>query len=246
MGDALNNRSMASRNRSSARALAHESRVTLLHALQQSDRALGAHELATALGLHRTTVREHLEHLAQAGYVAKSAEARTTRGRPRILYSSLDQPAIPPADVWFRENLIKILLAGYGRPVPDRALTAAAEGQERAADWVSPRAAAPIRPEGPSGVGGELHQLAVLEAHLEELGFEPDVDRSAAQIHLYKCPFLDLAREHTDVVCSVHLGLARGILAQCAGPLSAARLEPFVEPEHCILHLQRDRESAPL
>lgn len=236
---------MATRTPAASRALAHQSRVSILHALQQTDRWMGVHELAPGLGLHRTTAREHLELLVEAGYVAKSVEARTTRGRPRIVYRAREWPQTPPAEAWFRDNLIRILLAGYGRALPSRAEAAVAGGEQRALGWSPPVGARPGSVGQFSGEA-ELHQLATIEAHLEELGFEPEVDPEEPQIHLRRCPFLDLAREHTDVVCSVHLGLARGVLAQQSGPLAAARLEPFVGPEHCILHLRREAPSAPL
>ncbi len=64
-------------------------------------------------------------------------------------------------------------------------------------------------------------------------------------VHLRHCPFLDLATANTDVVCSVHLGVARGVLARSEGPLFAERLDPFVGPNHCILRLalRQDRTS---
>jgi predicted ArsR family transcriptional regulator len=68
---------------------------------------------------------------------------------------------------------------------------------------------------------------------------EPEGDADRLEVHLHRCPFLDLAHERPEVVCSVHLGLARGVLAQEGGPLTAEWLEPFVEPQHCVLHLSR-------
>ena len=39
-------------------------------------------------------------------------------------------------------------------------------------------------------------------------------------------------------MCSVHLDVVRGVLAEQGGPLTADRLEPFVGPAHCLLHLR--------
>ena len=74
---------------------------------------------------------------------------------------------------------------------------------------------------------------------LVDLGFEPEGDVERLEVHLRRCPFLDLAHERPEIVCSVHLGLARGVLAKEGGPLTAEWLEPFVEPQHCVLHLTR-------
>ena len=54
---------------------------------------------------------------------------------------------------------------------------------------------------------------------------------------MHRCPFRDLAEQHGDVVCSVHLGLIRGALAEIGAPVTATRLEPFVEPSLCRARL---------
>jgi predicted ArsR family transcriptional regulator len=43
-------------------------------------------------------------------------------------------------------------------------------------------------------------------------------------------PFREAAEQHADVVCSVHLGLMRGLLSELDAPLEARRLHSFVEP----------------
>jgi len=72
-----------------------------------------------------------------------------------------------------------------------------------------------------------------------ELGFEPELrgEPEAPQIRMRACPFRAVARDHPDVVCSVHLGLLREALRQRGSTAVGLRLEPFVEPELCIAHL---------
>ena len=48
---------------------------------------------------------------------------------------------------------------------------------------------------------------------------------------------LDAARRHTEVVCSVHLGLVRGALAAYGASEDGTALEPFAEPGACLLHV---------
>lgn len=45
-----------------------------------------------------------------------------------------------------------------------------------------------------------------------EPGFEPELARKGEQlqIRLHACPFRVVAAEHSEVVCSLHLGLLRG------------------------------------
>lgn len=266
---------MVSRRVSAYRALASDKRVSMLHALQRSETPLGVDELAAAVGLHVNTAREHLERLIDSGFVASEPELRTTRGRPRILYRAVERIAPATTDGWARDQLMRVLVAGYGRRLP----SATGAAQDAGSVWgrsltamrpeVSERhgqqlgASAASDPDGPcpdvqcpdrdaSGTSHEacavpapvetvagLAQLAALEAHFDDLGFDPEGDVERLEVHLRRCPFLDLAHERPEVVCSVHLGLARGVLAQEGGPLTAEWLEPFVEPQHCVLHLNR-------
>ena len=70
---------------------------------------------------------------------------------------------------------------------------------------------------------------------LAEHGFEPE--RENGDILMRRCPFHDLAEQHGDVVCSVHLGLVRGALTEIGAPVTVTRLEPFVEPRLCRARL---------
>jgi len=51
------------------------------------------------------------------------------------------------------------------------------------------------------------------------------------------------------VICSLHLGLMRGALERMRAPVTADRLDPFVEPSLCVARLTeredlRGREPA--
>jgi len=79
---------------------------------------------------------------------------------------------------------------------------------------------------------------------LDELDFAPDtpvVDDSV--IRLRHCPFLELAQEHREIVCSIHLGLMQGALQEWGSDLAVERLEAFVEPDLCLAHITRTEES---
>ena len=56
-------------------------------------------------------------------------------------------------------------------------------------------------------------------------------------IELHACPFRDVALEHSEVVCGVHLGLIQGALDQMHTSPFTVRLEPFVSPGLCLAHL---------
>jgi predicted ArsR family transcriptional regulator len=74
-------------------------------------------------------------------------------------------------------------------------------------------------------------------ALLDELGFAPEVDSATGSIALRRCPLLDAVRAAPDIVCAVHLGLARGALAARGASATAVRLTPFAQAGACRLYL---------
>jgi predicted ArsR family transcriptional regulator len=214
------------------RALASVSRVGILHLLQREDRPMAVADIARESGLHVNTTREHLERLLAVGFVRREAEARTTRGRPRVLYTAAPRAESSATDQRAKDALMKVLLAGYGRHVASVPAEAERAGRAQAAEL-----APSCRPAHAPAVPARWRQLAALEAHLEDLGFEPDLDVDALEVTLACCPFPDLARSRAEVVCSVHLGIVRGVLAAEGGPLVALDLEALTRPRRCLLRL---------
>lgn len=206
--------------------------------------------LADRTGLHENTVRSHLDRLVRDGLAAREVEVRAVRGRPRHVYRAVPVdddgpgplgpgPARGLDEAAARAGLTRVLLDGYGEAEAD-VVAAAREAGERMLDTLpgAPRRVGPERPGGPAS-GAE--QLRALTAHLDRVGFDPvpsdDPATGAPVVRLWRCPFLDLARARPEVVCAVHLGLARGVLDRAGGPWRADRLVPFAGPRHCDLHL---------
>ncbi|WP_426311341.1 helix-turn-helix transcriptional regulator [Cellulosimicrobium sp. E-16] len=227
------------------RALASSSRLTLLHALQERGPMTVA-DLSREAALCPSATREHLQRLADAGFVRSAPEVRTTRGRPRILYEAIageDPPRDDGASRRLGESLVRAALtrAVLGHHEPghhaaqgagdDLAGTARAAGR-RLVDVL--RASGQDAPEPTPE-----NQLAALDDHLHQLGLDPELEEDRLRFHLYRCPFLTLAADREDVVCAVHLGLVQGVLAGVGGPVRAEALLPFVEPHHCVLQLSR-------
>ncbi|VTR78446.1 helix-turn-helix transcriptional regulator [Cellulomonas hominis] len=224
--------------------LAAARRVQLLRALHRRGSSTVG-ELAVEVGLHENSTREHLRLLLDAGYVAREAGVPAGRGRPRMRYRAVralpsQDPAPVPQEAAARDAaavahgaLARALLDGYGTAARDVAESARRHGFRAGAALPggTPRAAAP------GGAAGAAAQVADLTAHLERLGFDPELRPGASAYHLRRCPFLDLARERPDVVCQVHLGLAQALLARTGGPVRAEGIEPFAAPGVCVLRL---------
>jgi predicted ArsR family transcriptional regulator len=201
--------------------------------LLRAEGAATVPELAVRTGLHGNTVRTHLQHLAGQGHVISEPEDRSVRGRPRLVYRAVTarpgDPVVPRADEGAaRAALTRMLLAGYGADLPEVSAAAQAAGERLLVDLPGH---APV-----VGTGRAAQQTALLD-HLDRLGFDPEPSADGRTVDLRRCPFLDLARARPEVVCAVHLGLARRLLAGTDGPLRADRLVPFTGPRRCTLHL---------
>jgi len=194
------------------------SRVRILHLLFEASADHGRAELSIEqlcdeTGLHPNTVREHLQRLREGGYVIASTERRTTRGRPRTLYSAAT--GTPEAS----------------SPVArDKVAEAARRG-----DMMRSILAAGDSPLGRAAT----YQLDALVEHLEESGFEPVVDEVGLTVDLTPCPHVVSRPEHRPMLCQVHLGLMQGVLAQAGGPLATACVRAAAQPEECTVQLRR-------
>jgi len=210
------------------RALADETRNRLLRILRGSQGPLDARELADQLGLHLTTVRAHLGVLVDAGLVTSHSEDRATPGRPRRLYVAAGDP--PSAAEAGGYLLLAEMLAGQlAGSSNDVARDAQRAGREWGAYLVERPPPYTTTPSGTSRA--EVLQL------MDRLGFQPELTDDGSRILLHRCPFLDVARRHPDVVCSLHLGIMQGALRTLGAPLDARDLEPFVEPSLCVAHI---------
>lgn len=192
-------------------AISSYSRVEILHLIQERPRRTIA-ELTEATGLHANTVREHLQRLIDAGHVVPETERRTTRGRPRVLYT----------------------LAGDGdasSPVQRSKVRAAAErGDLLRRVMPGTAGTAALDPDA-------LHQIDALDEQLTDAGFEPLVDEHALTVDLSPCPHAEAQASHRDTLCAVHLGLMQGVLAEARGPLAIVGMHASCDPRECVVQL---------
>jgi len=211
------------------------SRTDVLDMLRAADSPLGVREVAQRMGLHPNTARFHLEALTEAGLAVRETEDRETPGRPRIGYrAAADGPAGRRRYRLLAEMLTS-LIAGI-MPEPGRAAEEA--GREWGAyltEQPAPYQKLPAR-----------EAIGKLTAGMEDLGFSPQAEAGDGggqyRLLLRQCPFREVAEHHQDVICALHLGLMRGALDRMRAPVSADRLEPFVQPSLCIARLtEHDR-----
>lgn len=198
------------------------SRAAILERLRDQPEPLTLAALVTATGLHENTLREHLDALVRRGLVRQTRAEPSGRGRPAWLYQAAgDAPASSEY-----AGLAAALAASLARtPEPVGLATDAGEewGRQLAAD----RGAAPAGPEAARS------QVVAL---LDDLGFAPEVAAARPDdVRLTRCPLLEAAHRHPEVVCAVHLGIVRGALTAHGADAEGTTLLPFAEPGACRL-----------
>ena len=214
-----------------------QSRAEVLELLRAAGSPLGVQEIADRTGLHPNTARFHLDGLVEAGLATREPQARTTPGRPSMAYRATDSSG--PAGGRRYRLLAEILTSLIAGTMPEPGEAAENAGRE----WGGYLTEEPPPYQRP----GASEAVGKLTATLEELGFAPQAvaDAGQDQVRLHQCPFREVAQQHQDIVCALHLGLMKGALARMRAPVTADRLEPFVEPSLCVAHLTARDEPGP-
>lgn len=215
------------------RALASPVRARVLEVLRDESE-LDAATLAERLGLHVNTVRTHLNLLEEAGLVEVIVEDRDRPGRPKLLYRPAADSGLSPGPAEGGYRFLAQIMASYLDAISEDTSTAA---EQAGRAWGSFLAAKPIPFSEPDAEEAVTHLMGMLE----EFGFAPKLDQTdhaSPEIVLHRCPFLDVAREHQEVVCSIHLGLMRGAVAQLDASVEVRDLIPWARPGACVSHLE--------
>lgn len=199
----------------------------MLELLQRSERPATLAELVADSGLHENTLREHLDALVLRRLATRGRAAANGRGRPPVTYAPTDRTE-PDARVREYSALASVLAGHLARTSADPAADARSAGEE----WATELPMADRQASSPE----ERHAHFV--GLFAELGFDP-VAEGTTSLALRRCPLLDSAVRHPGVVCSVHLGLSRGVMARLGGEPDDVALLPFSEPGACRLHLAR-------
>jgi predicted ArsR family transcriptional regulator len=206
------------------RALGSDSRVAILGLVRAAAGGLTAGDVADSTGLHLSTVRAHLDRLAQAGILVKARASGGQPGRPAWRYRAV---TADPAPAPYRDLAAALLdhLADGG----DVRAKAARVGH----GWGRHLAAA-----APPGADAVEAVVSVLDG----LGFSPrrqppGPDAGTATVHLHTCPFLDLVGRNADAMCGLHAGVVRGVLEHNGVPTEPMVLEPFGAPTACVVRV---------
>jgi predicted ArsR family transcriptional regulator len=212
------------------------SRADVLDMLRAAEHPLGVREVAQRAGVHQNTARFHLEALVEAGLAARETESRDTPGRPRVSYRATADAPGGRRRYRLLSEMLASLIAGT-MPAPGTA------AEEAGREWGEYLTEQPPPYERP----GAAEAIGKLTSTLNELGFAPeamaDGDGGQFRLNWRQCPFREVARQHRNVICALHLGLMRGALSRMRAPVSADRLDPFVEADLCVARLTATEDA---
>ncbi|MBK8448366.1 MAG: helix-turn-helix domain-containing protein [Micropruina sp.] len=196
-------------------------RRVLAHLQSEAD-PVRIESLADALGLHRNTVRFHLDALQQQGLVRRVIERQGRKGRPRALFTAA--PTVPPVSAAAHHGLVLALLARVQADAsPDRPLA-----EEIGESWGSSMVAPGQRTTAEDLVG-VVNGLGLTSRLTQQ--------SDGLQLQIVRCPFREFTAGGDRTVCRIHLGLMRGYLAAGGADLTVIDLEPWVTPESCRARL---------
>lgn len=198
-------------------------REQVLRTLEAQTAPVSVGALSRATGLHENTVRGHLDQLLADGHATRALAPAEGRGRPAWLWRPTLHGAASPYTA-----LAGVLAETIARTSPDPAATA----HEAGLSW-----GRQVLGDLPARSTPPTPRERVLEVMAAQ-GFAPQED--GENITLHRCPLLEAADQHPEVVCAVHRGLVDALLDPPAAGAPAARAElvPFAAPGVCRLRLE--------
>ena len=207
-------------------------RRALYDAVIGSGRLLSRDEAAAAAGITRALAAFHLDKLVAGGlldveYRRLSGRTGPGAGRPSKLYRRGAREvgvSLPDRHYEVPAELLATTIEQLTGQAPRDALRSAARALgERIGSAARQRS-------GPRPSRRRLHEA--LEETLEARGYEP-IETPSGDMRFRNCPFHALVVDHRDLVCTMNLALAEGILDGIGEARFRARLDP--QPGQCCV-----------
>ena len=178
-----------------------ERRKRLMRHLLRNKRGATIDEIARAIGVTRTAVRQHLASLMQESLVA-AGDTRPTGGRPERLFvlTPLGREEFPRRYSWFAQLLIEAIEREHGKA-----------GLRARLGRIAAAVVAGIR-QGVPAAGSRRQKVEALSALMDELGYDARTARDlegAPTIEADNCVFHELAAKNPEV-CQFDLALLSG------------------------------------
>jgi predicted ArsR family transcriptional regulator len=179
-----------------------ERRKQLMRHLLRHKTGCSIDELALAIGVTRTAVRQHLAALSQEGLVAPGGQ-RATGGRPQQLFVLTPQgrEAFPRRYSWFAQLLIEAMAKEHG-----------ASGLRIRLGRIASAVVAQLRQRAPEK-DSRQQKVAKVSKLMDELGYDARTGKDIAgapTIEADNCVFHELAMNNPEI-CQFDLSLLSGL-----------------------------------
>lgn len=202
------------------------------YVISQPD-AVSREQAATAVGIKRPLAAFHLDKLAEEGLLEIEFRRLSDKkgpgaGRPAKLYKRSSQEltiTLPHREYELAARVFAEALSTEDSPAPVRD-AARALGKE-IANQVRERAG---RHQGAKSLTRTAEEV------LESYGFEPFHDEGGS-IRLRNCPFHQLSRQYTNLVCGMNLDIMQAMIEELGLERLEARLEP--QPGMCCVAFRK-------
>lgn len=213
-------------------ALAEPARRALYLYVAAQAEPVSRDQAATGVGIPRHAAKFHLDKLVDEGLLTTEFRRLTGRqgpgaGRPSKLYRRSDRQVSVTLPERRYDDAGRILASALEEAADQAPVVRSA--LERAANDAG-RALAEHAPPRGKGSGDALDHVASL---LSSRGYEPRRDDDT--LVLANCPFHELARDHTALVCGMNLDLISATLQSLGDDQVEARLDPA--PGRCCVTL---------
>jgi predicted ArsR family transcriptional regulator len=202
-------------------------RSGVLRVLRAANAPMSIIAIADELDVHPNTVRFHLDTLVSTGRVEQVTADRRGPGRPALMFQATRR--MDPGGPRRYRVLAEILVGGLASD-EDAEAKALAAGRA----WGRQLRPPPLSSETLDAEESIEHLVDMLD----DFGFAPERGGDL-QVRLRHCPFLELAETQQGVICPIHQGIMQGALETWKAPVTVDRLESFVEPDLCLVHMSR-------
>lgn len=203
-------------------------RTYLIQLLRDSPTPLSVSEVAGRLGAPLSTIRVHLEALADAGLAIRTRDAAGTPGRPRVLYHG-----VLPNQTHERAQGYRLLaeqLVGAMAELPD-----GTEHLTRVGRAWGEVLGAVGQAESAEGA------LRRLVAKLDALWFAPElveVREDRARLVLHHCPLIQVQQDAPEAVRTLVAALIDGIVAAQGSALRVTAVQFDTAADRCAVELR--------
>lgn len=178
-----------------------ERRKLLLRHLLRNKAGASVDELAQAIGVTRTAVRQHLASLMRDGLVAPG-ESRASGGRPQRLFALTDtgKEVFPRHYSWFAQLLVEEITKEHG-----------AAGLRTRLGRIASAVVTQLQQQRSTANLSDRQKIETLSNVMDQIGYDARMSKGSGgpTIEADNCIFHELAMQHPEI-CHFDLALLSG------------------------------------